>query len=83
IAGDSAGGGLTMATLLALKANAHPLPACAIGISPWLDLTGSGESAVPGVVDDPMLTLEGLRDSARQYAADNTADPLASPIYGD
>ncbi|MEM7016770.1 MAG: alpha/beta hydrolase fold domain-containing protein [Pseudomonadota bacterium] len=67
IAGDSAGGGLALATMLALKAAEDPLPACAVGLSPWTDLEGVGPTAEPGAVDDPMLTSEGLRVSGRQY----------------
>lgn len=82
IAGDSSGGGLTLATLLALKAAGDPLPACAIGLSPWTDLE-AGPTAEPGAVDDPMLTPEGVRSSGRQYAAANLHNPLASPLHGD
>lgn len=83
IAGDSSGGGLTLATLLALKAASDPLPACAVGLSPWTDLVGKGSTAQLGAVDDPMLTPEGVRSSGRQYADDNLHNPLASPLYGD
>ena len=83
IAGDSAGGGLTMATLLALKAAGDPLPACAVGLSPWTDLEGTGPSTEPGAVDDPMLTREGLRTSGEQYAAADLRNPLASPLHGE
>lgn len=83
IAGDSAGGGLALATLLALKEAGESLPACGVGLSPWTDLTGSGPSAQPGIVDDPMLTLSGLIDSGRDYAAHDVNNPLASPLLGD
>ncbi len=83
IAGDSAGGGLALATLLALKADGDPLPACAIGLSPWTDLEGTGPTAVPGAVDDPMLTPEGLRTSGEQYAGADLRNPFASPLNGD
>lgn len=83
IAGDSAGGGLTLATLLALKAAGDPLPACAVGLSPWTDLEGLGPSARPGAVDDPMMTAVGLRDSGRQYAPNDLQNPLAAPLYGE
>lgn len=83
IAGDSAGGGLALATLLALKASGDPLPACAVGLSPWTDLEGTGPTAEPGAVDDPMLTVGGLRDSGRQYAAADLRNPLAAPLHGD
>lgn len=83
IAGDSAGGGLTLATLLALKAAGDPLPACAVGLSPWTDLEGTGPTAAPGAVDDPMLTPEGLRSSGQQYAASDLRNPLAAPLHGN
>ena len=83
IAGDSAGGGLALATLLALKAANDTLPACAVGLSPWTDLEGTGPTAEPGAVDDPMLTPDGLRESGRLYAGDALRDPLAAPLHGD
>ena len=83
IAGDSAGGGLTLATLLALRDAGDGLPACAICLSPWTDLEGTGASARPGVVDDPMVDVAGLRAMGRVYAGDAIRDPLAAPLYGD
>ena len=83
IAGDSSGGGLTLATLLALKAAGDPLPSCAVGLSPWTDLEGRDETAEQGAIDDPMLTPEGVCLSGRLYADDNLHNPLASPLYGD
>jgi acetyl esterase/lipase len=82
VAGDSAGGGLALATLLALKDADEPLPACAVGLSPWTDLEGTGPTAEEGAVDDPMLTPEGLRSSGKQYAPADLRDPLASPLHG-
>ena len=82
ITGDSAGGGLTLATLLALKANVAPMPACAVALSPWTDLEGSGPTAEPGAVDDPMLTPDGLRVTGQQYAAGALRHPLAAPLHG-
>jgi monoterpene epsilon-lactone hydrolase len=83
IAGDSAGGGLALATLLALKDAGEPLPACAVALSPWTDLEGTGPTSAPGAVDDPMLTADGLRTSGRQYAADDLCNPLAAPLHGE
>lgn len=83
VAGDSAGGGLALATLLALKAAGDPLPACAVGLSPWTDLEGEGPTAKPGAVDDPMMTPEGLHTSGRQYAAGDLRNPLAAPLHGN
>lgn len=83
IAGDSAGGGLAMATLLALKAAGDPLPSCAVGLSPWTDLEGTGPTAKPGAVEDPMLNPEGLHATARDYAGNDLRNPLAAPLHGD
>ncbi|MBT7335770.1 MAG: alpha/beta hydrolase [Gammaproteobacteria bacterium] len=83
VAGDSAGGGLALATLLALKTAGADLPACAVGLSPWIDLEGTGPTAEPGAVDDPMLTPDGLRTSGMQYAAADLHNPLAAPLHGD
>lgn len=83
VAGDSAGGGLTLATLLALKAQGTPLPGCAVCLSPWTDLEGTGQSAQPGSVDDPMVGVDELRDMGRHYAAEDLRNPLAAPLYGD
>lgn len=84
IAGDSAGGGLTLATLLALREAGDPLPAAAVVISAWTDLTGGSESLTSRAAIDPWVSPAGLRAVARLYL--NGADPqnpLASPFYGD
>jgi len=84
IAGDSAGGGLTMATLLALKQSGDPLPGAGVCLSPCVDLEGVGASMLERDALDPMIHKDGLLDSARQYL--NGADPrtpLASPLHGD
>ncbi len=83
IAGDSAGGGLTLATLLALRDAGDTLPACAVCLSPWTDLEGTGASAQPGGADDPMITIAGLRDTAKTYAGNELRNPLAAPLYGN
>ncbi len=83
IAGDSAGGGLTLATLVALRDAGDPLPACATCFSPWVDLEATGDSAEPGAVDDPMVTVEGLREMGQQYAAGKLRDPLVSPLHAN
>lgn len=83
IAGDSAGGGLTLATMLALKEASLPQPDCAICLSPWTDLTISGATAQPGAVEDPMISLERLEGMASQYAEGRQSEPLASPLMGD
>jgi monoterpene epsilon-lactone hydrolase len=83
IAGDSAGGGLTLATLLALRDANDALPACAVCMSPWLDLEGTGASAQPGGADDPMVPVAALRDMGKLYAAGSLRNPLAAPLYGN
>jgi monoterpene epsilon-lactone hydrolase len=83
IAGDSAGGGLTLATLLALRDRKLALPACGVCLSPWVDLEGTGKSAQPGGADDPLLELEGLREMGQHYAAKSLRDPLAAPLHAD
>ncbi len=84
IAGDSAGGGLTIATLLKLRAAGDPMPAGAVPISPWTDLEGTGESVRSRAARDPMVTQDNLASSARQYYGNhNPKDPLVSPVHGD
>lgn len=82
IAGDSAGGGLAMATLLALKQKQLPMPAAAIGISAWLDLECSSASYETNKDIDLMATAGGLRFVGRAYASKQiNTDPLISPFY--
>jgi acetyl esterase/lipase len=84
IVGESAGGGLAVATLVALKDAGLPQPASAAVFSPWADLTLSGESLVGKADVDPALTSEGLRIRARDYLGDtDPASPLVSPIFAD
>lgn len=84
IAGDSAGGGLALATLVSLRDHGHPLPSCAFLISPWADLACEGGSVITKAADDPSLTETALRTTAAHYlgGADARA-PLASPIHAD
>jgi monoterpene epsilon-lactone hydrolase len=84
IAGESAGAGLTAATLVAIKQTDLPQPACAVMFSPWVDMTLSGESMRTKASVDPALTPDGMRRRADDYMAG--ADPvevLASPIHAD
>jgi acetyl esterase/lipase len=84
IGGDSAGGGLTAATLLALRDAGDPLPAGAFLISPWLDLTHEGESMTSKAVADPMVTRALLEMMADAYAgAQDLRQPLISPVFAD
>lgn len=84
LAGDSAGGGLAIATLLALRDREMPLPAGAFCFSPWLDLTLSGDSATKNEKLDPILSSLILEVYARSYTGKNAANnPLISPLFAD
>lgn len=84
IGGDSAGGGLVLATLLNLKNLGTDLPAAAILISPWVDLTLSGKSYIDNKATDPMLTRPALAAWAECYLSGREATaPLASPLFAD
>jgi acetyl esterase/lipase len=84
IAGDSAGGGATLATLGALKAAGEPMPGAVYVLSPWTDLTASGESVVTRAPYDPMFDGDGLIDAATTYAGDTPLDhPGVSPLFAD
>jgi monoterpene epsilon-lactone hydrolase len=84
VAGDSAGGGLVLALLLALRDKAMPLPAAAVCLSAWTDLTCSGESWTKNAKADFMLKLIPTLQSAEIYLGDvDPRTPLASPLFGD
>ena len=84
IAGESAGAGLAAATLVALKRAGLPLPSAAVMMSPWADLTLSGDSMTEKAALDPALTPDGLRRRASDYVgAGDPADGLLSPIFAD
>lgn len=84
IAGDSAGGGLTIAALVALRDKGVALPAAAAPISPWVDLTGNSPTMQTRADVDPMVSQEGLRAFADKYLGDLPADdPRASPLFAD
>lgn len=84
IAGDSAGGGLTVATLLALREAGDPLPAAGVCLSPWTDLAGTGESMRTKVDEDPMCDWPRLSRMAAFYLGEvDPRTPLASPLYAD
>ncbi|MBV1883841.1 MAG: alpha/beta hydrolase [Pseudomonadales bacterium] len=82
--GDSAGGGMVMATLLKLKELNLPLPAAALCISPWVDLQMTGDTHQSKADVDPMVHKEDLAVWVEMYLKSTPADtPLASPIHGD
>jgi acetyl esterase/lipase len=82
IAGESAGAGLVAATLVVLKREGLPQPSAAVLLSPWVDLTLSGDSIREKAALDPVLTLDGLKRRARDYiGAADPADELVSPVF--
>jgi len=84
IAGDSAGGGLVVAAMLAIRDAGLAQPACGWCISPWVDMEGIGESMSSKAAADPTVQRDGLLEMAKLYLG--TADPrspLAAPIYAD
>jgi acetyl esterase/lipase len=84
IAGDSAGGGLTVATLVAVRDAGLPLPAAAVCLSPWVDLEGLGESMTSKASVDPMVQVEPLRRLGKHYLGTlDPRTPLAAPLYAD
>jgi epsilon-lactone hydrolase len=84
VAGDSAGGGLTVATLLALRDRALPRPGGGVCISPWVDLTCSGATYVTRAAADPIVTRESVAMMAQAYAGGGDPKaPLVSPLYAD
>jgi epsilon-lactone hydrolase len=84
VAGDSAGGGLTVATLLALRDRGIALPAAGVCLSPWTDLACTAESITTRAAADPMVRSVDLERWASTYLAGaDPRDPLASPLYAD
>jgi len=87
VAGDSAGGNLTLALLLALKQRGLPLPNAAVPISPATDFLATGESFRTRAERDPIINAgpEGIRMLSMIYLQGRAKpeDPLASPLYGD
>lgn len=84
VAGDSAGGGLTVAALLAIRDAKLSLPAAAVCISPWVDMEGSGESMKTKAAVDPMVSNGNLGEMAAAYlGGKDPRTPLASPLYAD
>lgn len=84
IAGDSAGGGLTIATLVNLRDRKLALPGCAVAISPWVDLEGLGASIAGRAAQDPMVQKDGLLWMAGMYlAGQDPKAPLAAPLHAE
>ncbi len=84
VSGDSAGGGLTMAMLLTLRDAGDPMPAAAFLLSPWLDLTTSGESMQSRRDQDPWFHEDDIALVARYYCREaELGHPLVSPVFAD
>jgi acetyl esterase/lipase len=85
ISGDSAGGGLSVATLLTLRHAGLPMPAAAVLLSPYLDVLGTGESATTRADRDPWFDVADLHVVARYYCPDESEwkNPLVSPVFAN
>jgi epsilon-lactone hydrolase len=84
IAGDSAGGGLVVAAMLAIRDAGLPQPACGWCISPWVDMEAVGETMTSRAAADPTVQRAGLLDMAKLYLGGaDPRSPLAAPIHAD
>jgi acetyl esterase/lipase len=83
IAGDSAGGGLSLATTLALRDDGAPLPDGVVALSPWTELEPTSTSMKENSETDPFLSIEGITGMADAYvnSPDEKKNPLASPLF--
>lgn len=82
VVGDSAGGGLSLATVMQARQDRVPVAACVV-FSPWTDLSLSGASVGEHAVGDPLLDPAYLRASAAAYVgSSDLRDPRASPLFG-
>ena len=84
LCGDSAGGGLTLALTMMLRDRGRPLPAALVVLSPWTDLTESGDTHFANGSLDPTISSEDLRNTALLYiGGDDPQNPYISPLFGD
>jgi epsilon-lactone hydrolase len=84
VAGDSAGGGLVVATLVAIRDAKLPMPGAGVCLSPWVDLEGIGESMKTRAQADPIVQRDMLTQMATAYlGGKDTRTPLAAPLYAD
>jgi acetyl esterase/lipase len=82
LAGESAGANLAAATLVAIQRDGLPRPSSAVLLSPWVDLTGTGDSITAKAAVDPMITATAIRVRAGDYLnGADASDGLVSPIY--
>jgi epsilon-lactone hydrolase len=84
IAGDSAGGGLVVAAMVAIREAGLKQPACGWCISPWVDMEAAGQSMTSRAASDPTVQRAGILDMAKLYLGGaDPRSPLAAPIYAD
>jgi len=84
LGGDSAGGGLVVSALVAIRYAGEPMPAAGVCISPWVDMEATGESFTTNAHVDPSVSRERILNIAKVYlAGKNPRAPLASPLYAD
>ena len=84
ISGDSAGGGLAVATLLSLRDAGDPMPAAAVLLSPFLDVTASGDSATTRADKDPWFHASDVKVVIEHYCGEGQVrDPLVSPVFAE
>src|SRR5712691_11835946 len=84
VAGDSAGGGLAVATLVAIRDAKLSIPGAGVCLSPWVDMEGIGKSMESKAAIDPVVQREGLLGMAAAYlGGQNPRSPLAAPLYAD
>jgi epsilon-lactone hydrolase len=80
--GDSCGGGIALAAACRLRDTGEPMPACIVGLTPWLDSEQTGDAAVSPRGKDPFVSPEWIRARFKDYAgaSGNLHDPLISPL---
>ncbi len=84
VGGDSAGGGLTVAALVAIREAGLAMPAAGVCLSPWIDLEAIGDSMTTRAAADPIVQKAGLLQMAAAYlAGKDPRTPLAAPLYAD
>ena len=84
VAGGSAGGGLALALMIHLKKESISLPACCVLMSPWTDLSQSGDTYQINKSVDPVMKKEYLESFSEDYLqGQESSNPLASPLFGD
>ena len=81
--GDSCGGGIALAAICSLRDAGEPLPACLVGLTPWLDAEQQGDSALHPRGHDPFVEAKWIRERFKNYAGSDgdLTNPLLSPIH--